>query len=120
MPPAAIDELKIKGDELIEANAVKKALEEPLKQLAFNAGQDEGVILTRVKEMKPGFGFDVVKEEYVNMEESEIVDPLKVTRTALQNASSVTAMALITEALVTDKSENKKAGSTGMPSMPQY
>jgi chaperonin GroEL len=116
----AIDKLKLQGDELVGANILKKALEEPMRQLARNAGFDGGVILARIKEMKPGFGFDVMKEDYVNMEESGIVDPLKVTRTALQNAASVAAMSLITEALVTDKPEENKAPAAGAPPMPQY
>jgi chaperonin GroEL len=116
----AVDKLKLEGDEAVGANIVKKALEEPMKQLARNAGQDGGVILGRVKEMKPGFGYDVVAEDYVNMEEAGIVDPVKVARIALQNAASVAAMALITEALVTDKPEEKKESTTSAPPMPQY
>lgn len=98
-----IDTLTLTGDELIGARIVRKALEEPIKQLAFNAGQDGNVILAHVKEMKPGYGYDVVKEEYAIMVENGIVDPFKVIRVALQNASSVAAMALITEAMITDK-----------------
>ena len=113
-----LDKLKLEGDEAQGVNILRRALEEPLKQLAFNAGENGPVVLGRVKEMKPGFGFDVVKEEYVNMEESGIVDPLKVTRVALQNAASVAAMALITEALVTDIPEAKKGPP--MPPMPPY
>jgi chaperonin GroEL len=114
----ALDKLKLTGDELTGANVVRKAVEEPLKQLARNSGQDGGVVLARVKEMKPGFGFDVIREEYVNMEEHGIVDPLKVTRIGLQNAASVASMALITEALVTDRPEDKKASMAAMPQMP--
>jgi chaperonin GroEL len=114
-----INDLKLEGDELVGANIVKKALEEPLRQLARNAGQDGGVVLGRIKEMNAGYGFNVVTEEYVNMEEAGIVDPLKVTRSALKNASSVAAMALITEAMVADKPEEKKAAPAAPP-MPQY
>lgn len=112
-----IDKLGLQGDELTGANCVRKALEEPLRQLARNAGFDGSVILGRIKEMKPGTGFDVVREEYVNMEESGIVDPVKVTRIALQNAASVAGISLITEALVTDKPEETPAAPQ-MPSMP--
>jgi chaperonin GroEL len=115
----AVDALKLEGDEAVGAAIVKKALEEPLKQLVINGGQNGSVILARVKEMKPGYGFDVMQEDYVNMAESGIVDPLKVTRTALQNAASVAAMSLITEALVADKPEKKKAAPAAPP-MPQY
>ena len=114
-----IDQLKLTGDEAVGAAIVKKALEEPLKQLANNAGQDGTVILARVKEMKPGYGFDVLTEKYVVMEDNGIVDPLKVTRIALQNAASVAAMALITEALVADKPEKKKEAAAAPP-MPDY
>jgi chaperonin GroEL len=102
-----IDSLKLTGDELIGAKALKKALEAPLKQLALNAGQDGAVILGRVRDLKSGFGYDVMTEDYVDMEAAGIVDPLKVARVALQNAASVAAMALITEAMISDKPEPK-------------
>ncbi|MDD5760351.1 MAG: chaperonin GroEL, partial [Desulfobulbaceae bacterium] len=114
---SAIDKLSLKGDELTGANIIKRALEEPLRQLAANAGRDGAVILEKVKSSKDGFGFDVTKEEYGNMEEKGIIDPLKVTRTALQNAASTAAMALITEALVTDIPEKEKKTT---PPMPEY
>ncbi len=107
----AIDSLNLSGDELLGAAILRKALEAPLKQLAINAGQEGAVVLNHVKEMKAGFGFDVMAEEYVDMEAAGIIDPLKVTRLALQNASSVAAMAMITEALVSDKPEEKKPAS---------
>jgi len=113
----ALDKLSLEGDELTGANIVRRALEEPLRQLAANAGQDGSVILARVKASKPGFGYDVVKEEYGDMEERGIIDPLKVTRTALQNAVSTAAMALVTEALVTDIPEKEK---TPPPPSPEY
>jgi chaperonin GroEL len=116
-----IDGLKLSGDELIGARSLKKALEAPLKQLAANAGQTGSVILGRIKEMKAGTGFDVLKEEYVDMESAGLVDPLKVARVALQNAASIAAMALITEAIVTDKPEkNPQPVAPGVPSLPQY
>ncbi len=111
----ALDKLGLTGDEAIGADIVRKAVEEPLKQLACNAGQDGAVVVGKVKEMKPGFGFDVLKEDYGNMEEKGIMDPLKVTRIALQNASSVAAMSLITEALVADIPEKPKASSSPPP-----
>jgi len=83
--------------------------------LATNAGQEGSVVLDRVKKSEPGVGYDVVAEEYVNMEEKGILDPLKVTRSALQNASSIATMALITESLITDIPEKEE-----MPPMPQY
>lgn len=111
---SALDNLKLSGDEATGVKILKKALEAPLRQLAANAGQNGSIVLMRIKEMTPGFGFDVLKEEYVNMEEAGIVDPLKVTRTALQNASSIAIMAVITEALVTDIPE-KSTPSAGPP-----
>jgi chaperonin GroEL len=113
----AIDKLSLEGDEVTGANIIKRALEEPLRQLVANAGRDEAVILEKVKSSKDGYGFDVIKEEYGNMEEKGIIDPLKVTRTALQNAASTAAMALITEALVTDIPEKEKKTT---PPMPEY
>lgn len=88
-----------------------------MRQLAANAGQDGSVVLEKVKSSKPGIGYDVVKEEYGDMEEKGIIDPLKVTRSALQNAASTAVMALITEAMITDIPEKEKAP---MPPMPEY
>jgi len=113
----ALDKLSLEGDELTGANIIRQALEEPLRQLVTNAGYDGAVVLEKVKSSKPGFGFDVIKEEYGDMEEKGIIDPLKVTRTALQNASSTAAMALITEALITDIPEKEKAP---VPPTPEY
>jgi chaperonin GroEL len=107
-----IDTLGLTEDEMIGARIVQRALEEPVIQLANNSGQDGKVILSRLKEMKSGYGYDVVKEEYAVMVESGIVDPLKVMRIALQNAASVAAMAFITEALVTDKPVEKEKEKT--------
>lgn len=113
----SLDKLSLVGDELTGANIIRRALEEPLRQLAANAGQDGSVVLEKVKSSKPGIGYDVVKGEYGDMEERGIIDPLKVARTALQNAASTAAMALITEALITDIPEKEKAPP---PPMPEY
>jgi len=107
-----IDSLKLSGDEMIGAKALKKALEAPLKQLAANSGQDGSAVLGRVKEAQAGFGFDVLTEEYVDMEKAGIMDPLKVARIALQNAASAAAMALITEAIVIDKPKDEEPATT--------
>jgi len=112
-----LDKLSLEGDEVTGANIVRRALEEPLRQLVANAGQEGSVIVDKVKHSKLGVGFDVVKGEYGDMEGRGIIDPLKVTRTALQNASSVAAMALITEALITDIPEKEKAP---VPPPPEY
>jgi chaperonin GroEL len=112
----ALDKLQLEGDELTGANIIRRALEEPLKQLAANAGYDGAVVLEKMKGSGPGIGFDVVKEDYGNMEEKGIIDPLKVTRTALQNAASTATMALIIEALIADIPEKERSA----PAMPEY
>ena len=89
---------------------VLKALEEPVKQIARNAGLEPAVILENVKKAASGFGFDADKEQYVDMKKAGIVDPTKVTRSALQNAASIAAMVLTTESLVTDAPEPKACG----------
>ena len=98
------------GGEKLGATIVLKALEEPVKQIARNAGLEPAVILDNVKKSAIGFGFDADKEQYVDMKKAGIVDPTKVTRSALQNAASVAAMVLTTESLVTDAPEPKSCG----------
>lgn len=108
----------LEGDEKTGASIVLKALEEPVKQIAANAGLEGSVIVENIKNCNEvGKGFNALKEEYVNMIETGIVDPTKVTRSALQNAASVVAMVLTTESLVTDipKDEPAAAPAAGMP-----
>ena len=93
------------GDEKTGVQIIVKSLEEPIRQIATNAGLEGSVIVDKVKSSKPGIGFDCLKEEYVDMIEAGIVDPAKVTRSALQNAASVAAMVLTTESVVADKPE---------------
>ena len=100
----------LEGGEKLGAEIVLKALEEPVKQIARNAGLEPAVILENVKKSAEGFGFDAEKEQYVDMKKAGIVDPTKVTRSALQNAASVAAMILTTESLVTDAPEPKACG----------
>ena len=105
---AAVEALvnTLEGDEKTGANIVAKALTEPMKQISANAGIDGSVVLERVKSSgKTGYGFDAYKEEYCDMIPAGIVDPTKVTRSALENAASVAAMVLTTESLVADKPE---------------
>lgn len=97
------------GDEKTGAAIILKALEEPLRQIAVNAGVDGSVIVEKVKGSEKGIGYDAVKEEYVDMFEAGIIDPVKVTRSALQNAASVAALLLTTESAVAEKPEKKKA-----------
>ena len=96
---------ELKDDEKLGAKIVCSALEEPVKQIARNAGLEPAVILEKVKSSSEGFGFDASKEEYVDMKKVGIVDPTKVTRSALQNAESIASMILTTESIVTDKKE---------------
>ena len=106
------------GDEKTGIQIVLKALEEPVKQIAKNAGLEGSVIVDKVKSCKKGVGYNALTEEYVDMLTAGIVDPVKVTRSALQNAASVAAMVLTTESLVADKPEPEKAAAPAMdPSM---
>jgi chaperonin GroEL len=106
------------GDEATGVAVVKEAIEEPIRWIAINAGKEGPVIVEAVKKSRPGVGYDAVKDDFGDMVEKGIVDPLKVTRTALENAASVAAMILTTEALVTDIPEKEKAPP--MPPMPEY
>ena len=106
------------GDEKTGAKIIAKALEEPIRQIATNAGLDGGVILNKIVENDdPNFGFDALKNEYVDMIEVGIIDPTKVTRSALQNASSVAGTLLTTEAVVADIPEENKPNAPAMPDM---
>ena len=100
----------LEGGEELGAKIVLKALEEPVKQIAINAGLEPAVIVEKVKTSKVGVGFDAAKEEYVDMKKAGIVDPTKVTRSALQNAASISSMVLTTESIVTDAPEPKACG----------
>ena len=98
---------QLTGWEKLGAEVVLKALEEPVKQIARNSGLEPAVIVDKVKNSEVGIGFDAAKEEYVDMKKAGIVDPTKVTRSALQNAASIASMVLTTESLVTDAPEQK-------------
>ena len=95
------------------ANIVLKSLEEPLRQIANNAGLEGSVVVEKVKTLPDGEGLDAIEGKYVNMIETGIIDPAKVTRSALQNAASISAMLLTTEVLIAEKPEKEK-----MPPMP--
>ena len=99
---------ELEADEKLGARIILKALEEPIKQIAINAGLEPAVIVEKVKQSGEGFGFDAANEEYVDMKKAGIVDPTKVTRSALQNAASIASMVLTTESIVTDKKEPKQ------------
>ena len=110
-----IDELKLDGDEAVGAQILKRALEEPLRQIANNAGWDGSVVVEKVRSMKETEGFDAQNERYVDMYEAGIVDPTKVVRSALENAVSAASLMLMTEALLVEKPEKEKT-----PPMPDY
>ncbi|MEY3448191.1 MAG: hypothetical protein RLZZ14_715, partial [Actinomycetota bacterium] len=109
----AFDKLKLSGDEATGAKIVEFAVEAPLKQIAVNAGLEGGVIVEKVRHLDPGFGLDAATGEYVDMIKSGIIDPAKVTRSALQNAASIAALFLTTEAVIADKPEPKPAVPAG-------
>jgi len=108
--------LGLKDDQATGVNIVRKALEEPIKQICMNSGKEGSVIVEEVRKGKPGFGYDALNDKFVNMFEAGIVDPAKVTRSALQNAASIAAMVLTTEAMVTEIPEEKRGGG-GMGGM---
>ncbi len=107
----------MEGDEKTGANIILKALESPLRRIAENAGLEGSVIIDKVRSEQPGFGFDALTEEYVNMVDSGILDPAKVTRSALQNATSVASTLLTTESVVANIKEDAPAMPAGGPGM---
>ncbi|MEW6380529.1 MAG: chaperonin GroEL [bacterium] len=109
----AIDKLGLQDDELIGANIVRRALEEPIRQIASNAGMEGSIVVQKVKEAEGPFGFNAQTNQYEDLIEAGIIDPTKVTRTALQNAASIAGLMLTTEALITDIKEEEKT-----PAMP--
>ena len=118
----ALDKLEVEGDEKVGVNIVKRAIEEPVRQIAQNVGLEGSGVVENVKKAGTGIGFNALKNEYVDMLQAGIVDPAKVTRSALQNAASIASMVLTTETLVADKPEKEAPapaapGMGGMPGM---
>lgn len=111
---SALSKLKVTGDEKTGVEIVRRAIEEPVRQIANNAGLEGSVVVENVKKAARGIGFNALTEEYVDMIAAGIVDPAKVTRSALQNAASIAAMILTTETLIADKPQE---GGAGMPPM---
>ena len=109
----------LEGDEKLGAKIVLRALEEPVRQIATNAGLEGAVILEKIKSSELGIGFNAAKEEYVDMKKAGIVDPTKVTRSALQNAASIASMILTTESVVTEKKEKEGCSCGGHNAMPE-
>ena len=110
----AVERLKLEGDEAIGRNILRRALEEPLRQIVSNSGHEGAVVLAKVRQnSEANFGFNAETEEYEDLAAAGVIDPTKVTRTALQNAASIAALLLTTEALVSEIKEENKA-----PAMP--
>ena len=117
---AGLDKLQLEGDVATGANMLRRALEEPMRQIAANAGQEGSVVVQTVRELQQekgdrNFGYDVMSGEYGNMVEMGIIDPAKVTRSAVENAASIAAMVLTTDALVTDAPEKEEKAPAPMP-----
>jgi chaperonin GroEL len=110
---AALDKVDLEGDEATGAAIVRKGLEEPIKQIARNAGLEGGVVVEKVRTLDPGWGLNAATNDYADMVKAGIVDAAKVTRSALQNAASIAALFLTTEAIIAEKPEKEK-----MPAMP--
>jgi len=119
---AALDKLNLTGDAATGVSILRRALEEPMRQLAINGGRDGSVVVEGVRRAQKEhsndhYGYNVLDDKYEDMVESGIIDPAKVTRSALQNATSIAAMILTTEALITDLPEKERAAA---PAMPEY
>ena len=113
----ALEKLKVDGDEQIGVNLVKRALEEPLRQISANAGYEGAIVVEKVRDKDdPEWGFNADTEKYENLVKAGVIDPTKVTRLALQNAGSVAALMLTTEALISEIPEEDKGSK--MPPMP--
>jgi chaperonin GroEL len=112
----SLSKMKLEGDRKTGLEIVQRALEEPIRQIAQNAGREGSVIVEKVKQEKGAFGFDADKEDYVDMIETGIIDPTKVVRLALQNAASVASLLITTEAIVAEKPKKE----TPLPPPPEY
>ena len=108
---AAFDKLELEGDEATGANIVRIAVEAPLKQIAINAGLEGGVVAEKVRNLETGWGLNAATGDYVDLIKEGIIDPAKVTRSALQNAASIAALFLTTEVVIADKPEKASAGA---------
>ncbi|RLE00500.1 MAG: molecular chaperone GroEL, partial [Candidatus Aminicenantes bacterium] len=116
----ALDDLKLEGDMQIGVNIVRRALEEPMRQIAFNAGYEGSIIVEKVKEMEPNYGFNALTETYEDMIKVGVLDPTKVVRTALQNAASIAGLMLTTEGLVSEIPEEDKGQKYPTPPSDMY
>jgi chaperonin GroEL len=112
---SALDKLDLEDDEATGAHIVRRALEEPVKQIAHNAGLEGGVVVEKIRQLDPGTGLNAATGDYEDMLRAGVIDPTKVTRSALQNAASIAALFLTTEAVVAEKPEKQPAAPAGMP-----
>jgi chaperonin GroEL len=110
----ALDQLKLEGDQLVGLQIIRRAIEEPMRYIATNAGAEGSIVVAKVKDMKQDEGFNAATEVYEDLVKAGVIDPAKVVRSALQNASSIASLLLTTEALVSEIPEEKK-GAAGMP-----
>ena len=111
----ALDKVRASGDEKIGLEIVRRALEEPIRQIAENAGVEGSIVVQKVREGSGSFGFNAETEQYEDMMVAGIIDPTKVTRIALQNAASIAGLMVTTECMITEIPEKEKA-----PAMPQH
>jgi chaperonin GroEL len=116
----ALDSLKLSGEEEMGIKLIKRVLEEPVRQIANNAGFEGATVVQHVMEKDGNYGFDAETGQYGDLIKSGIIDPTKVTRFALQNAASVAGLLLTTEAMVAEKPEKKKASMPQMPPEDMY
>ena len=117
---AALEKTTLEGDQKFGWNLIKRAAEEPLRQISANAGVDGSIVVQKVREGKGSFGFNAATEEYEDLVKAGVIDPTKVVRTALQNAASVSSLMLTTEAMVADKPKRKGKSGGGEAPMPDY
>jgi chaperonin GroEL len=113
----ALDDVKLRGEEKVGLNILRRALEEPLRQIAQNAGKDGAVVVEEVKKLTNNFGYNAAEDKYEDLVKAGVIDPTKVTRSALQNAVSAAALLLTTETIITDLPEKNDKGQGGMPPM---
>jgi chaperonin GroEL len=111
----AVDDIAAEGDEAVGVAIVRRALEEPLRQIAGNAGHEGAVVVAKVREMKGDEGFNALTEQYENLVEAGVIDPTKVVRSALQNAASIASLLLTTEATICDNREERAETAGGGP-----
>jgi chaperonin GroEL len=109
-----VSKVTVTGEQVFGVNIVKRALEEPLRQIAANAGQEGSIVVNEVKKNKGAYGFNAATDEYTDLVKAGIIDPTKVVRSALQNAASVSGLMLTTEACIADAPKKESAG----PAMP--